>query len=75
MAITTTPTQAMKDAIDAEFVAQFGGGSPPSTEAAISAAMAEVLAKVIELTLTEVKNNADVVGVSSGGDTVAGGVD
>lgn len=75
MAITTTPTQAMKDAITAEFVSQFGGGSPPSTEEAISEAMGEVLAKCIELALIEVKNNADIVGVSAGGDTVAGGVD
>jgi hypothetical protein len=75
MAITTTPTEAMKTAIKDEFVSQFGGGSPPSTEEAIATALAEVMAKCIELALTEVKTNADVVGVSSGGDTVAGGVD
>lgn len=64
----------MITAIEAEFVSQFGGGSPPTTEAAISTAMANVIAVAIKLALTEVKDNADVTGVSSGGDTVAGGV-
>ena len=75
MAITTTPTAGMKTAIKDAFTAEFGGGSPPSSEEAIATAMAEVIAKAVELALIEVKDNADVTGVSSGGDTVAGGVD
>ena len=75
MAITTTPTAGMKTAIKNEFVSQFGGGSPPSTEEDIANAMAEVIAIAIEEALTEVKNNADVIDVTAGSDTVTGGVD
>ena len=75
MAITTTPTAAMKTAIKDAFVAQFGGGSPPTTEAAIATAMAEVIAVAIQKALEEVKNNADVTGVTTGSSTVSGGVD
>ena len=75
MAINTTPTAGMKTAIKNAFTTYFGGGSPPSTEEDIADGMAEVIAVAIELALTEVKNNADVVGVDAGGDTVAGGVD
>lgn len=75
MSITTTPTQAMKDAIKAEFITQFGGSDPPNDEDGIADGMAAVLAKCIELALAEVKDNADVTGVTAGSDTVAGGVD
>ncbi len=75
MAITTAPTAAMKTAIKDAFVAEFGGGSPPSSEDAIATAMAEVIAVAIQKALEEVKTNADVVGVQSGSDTVVGGVD
>lgn len=74
MAITTTPTAAMKLAIKNEFDTQFGG-TPPTTEDAISTAMAEVIAVAIQQALTEIKDNADVTGVTTGGSTVAGGVD
>ena len=75
MAITTTPTEAMKTAIADEFITAFGGENPPATEEEIADGMAEVIAKAIELALIEVKTNADVVGVSEGEDTVLGGVD
>ena len=75
MAIITTPTAEMKTVIKNAFTTYFGGGSPPSTEEAIATAMAEVIAVAIELALTEVKDGADLVGVSSGEDTVVGGVD
>jgi len=75
MAITTTPTAAMKTAIKDAFVAQFGGASPPTTEAAIATAMAEVIAVAIQKALEEVKTNADVTGVTTGSSTVSGGVD
>lgn len=75
MAITVTPTAGMITAIKNEFVAQFGGGSPPSTEDAISTAMAEVIAVAITQALTEIKDNADLSGVLAGAETVAGGVD
>jgi len=73
MAITTTPTAAMKAAIKAAFVTQFGGAAPPSTEDAIATAMAEVIAVAIQQALLEVKSNADLTGVSSGSATVSGG--
>jgi hypothetical protein len=75
MAITTTPTAGMKTAIKDAFTTYFGGETPPSTEEDIADGMAEVIAVAIELALTEVKDNADLVDVSLGVDTVAGGVD
>lgn len=75
MAITTTPNSTMKANIKAAFITEFGGGSPPSTEDAIATAMANVIAVAIEEALTEVKTNADLVGVTANGDTVPGGVD
>lgn len=74
MAITTAPTAGMLAAIKAEFITQFGGGSPPATEDAIATAMSEVIAVAIAQALTEVKDNADVTGVTAGADTVNGGV-
>lgn len=74
MSITTTPTAGMITVIETEFDTQFGGASPPSTKAAIATAMATVIAVAIEQALTEVKDNADVTGVTAGSDTVTGGV-
>lgn len=69
MAITTTPTAAMKTAIANAFTSEFGG-SPPTSTAAIAAAMAEVIAVAIEQALTEVKTNAEVPSGTSGSDTL-----
>jgi len=74
MAITTTPTAGMITALETEIQTQFQTGTPPSSEADIRSALAAVLAKAIELALTEVKDNADVTGVAAGSDTVSGGV-
>lgn len=63
------------DIIKDEFKNQFPEDDPPSSENEIAEAIANVLAKTIEIALTEVKDNADVVGVTSGSDTVTGGVD
>jgi len=60
MSITTTPTQAMEDALADEFSDQFDVDPPLKTPADIKAAMGKVIAKAIELTLIEVKNNAEV---------------
>jgi len=79
MAITTTPTAGMKLAISNEFKVQFPTNwVPPSNPTDLNNAVAtkfgEIIAIAIQQALIEVKNNADLVGVSSGGDTVAGGV-
>lgn len=66
MAITITPTAAMKLAIKTEFNTQFGG-SPPTTEDAIATAMAEVIAVAIEEALNEVKTNAVAQDGTAGG--------
>lgn len=70
MAITTAPTAGMKTAIKNEFVNQFGGGSPPTTEAAIATAMAEVVAIAIEQALIEIKTNAIAKNGTAGGDDI-----
>lgn len=75
MAITVAPTAGMIAAIKAEFVTQFGGAAPPTTEDAIATAIANVIAVAITQALTEIKTNADLVGVDAGVDTVVGGVD
>ena len=37
--------------------------------------LADAIGEAIEVALDEIKDNADLTGVTSGGDTVAGGVD
>ena len=72
MAITTAPTQAMKDAIAAEFIAQFPLDWEPPEDllAAVSAAFGEIIAVGIEKALIEVKDNAKAVNGTAGGDTL-----
>lgn len=61
----------MITAIKDEFVTQFGGGSPPSSEAAIATAIANVIAVAIEEALNEIKTNAVALdGTSGGGDSL-----
>ena len=67
---------AVRADVRAEFLAQFGiSVPPPETESDIADAMADVIAIVVDEIIAAMKNDADLTGVTSGSDTVAGGVD
>ena len=76
MAITTAPTQAMKDAIAAEFKTQFPTDwEPPEDPGDLNDAVAEkfgeIIAIAVEKALTEVKTNAVALdGTQGGGDSL-----
>ena len=74
MAIDVAATKAaaivaMKAQFDIEFA------EPAATSDAGLQSLANAIAEGIEIALQEIKDNADLTGVTSGGDTVAGGVD
>ena len=70
MAITTTPTPGQIAALKQVFVDEFGGGSPPDTESDIGDALANCLAKALELALIEIKDNAKALDGTAGGDAL-----
>lgn len=70
-----TIESAVAVTVKAEFITEFGGASPPATEDAIATAIANVIAKVVPDIIAAIKTDADLTGVTSGSDTVLGGVD
>lgn len=66
---------AVEAAVAAEFPNQFPEGSPPDTTTAISDAMAALFGEASDVIIAAIKTDADLTGVTSGSDTVAGGVD
>ena len=70
MAIDVTTTKAaIEAALKADLAAAFG--LPEATYDDFAAAIASAIATALQ----HVKSDADVTGVTAGGDTVAGGVD
>ncbi len=66
---------AVEAAVAAEFPNQFPEVDPPDTTTDIADALAALFGEMSDVIIAAMKTDADLTGVTSGSDTVAGGVD
>lgn len=74
MALNVTTIQAAaKAAVEAEYV--FFDNSAGQTDAQVGASLGDLIASIVPVIINAIKDDADLTGVTSGSDTVVGGVD
>lgn len=75
MALNATDTkEAIVAAVEVAFAEKFPEEDTPDTTEAIATAMGEVIAEVVDAIFAALTDDAEISGVTSGGDTVGPGV-